>query len=487
MHRIFSQRRAGVLLHPSSLPDREQEGALGSEALRFIDFLAAAGFSIWQMLPVNSLDDYGSPYQATSVHAGNGRFICLHDLVMRGWLDEKTHSNRRNLPVIRCIAAARQGFMRSATQAEQLRYQDFKAQQGHWLNDYALYSVTKQVHEMRPWWLWPAELSRREPAVLAGFHREHSESLEDYCFEQYVFFSQWDHLHRKAREKNILLFGDMPLFVAHDSVDVWANQGCFLLDTHGQPTVVAGVPPDYFSASGQRWGNPLYNWECMRADGFRWWLERLRTHLKLFDLVRLDHFRGFASYWEIPSHCETAVGGRWVKAPGKELLTTLLAELGELPLIAEDLGTISKDVLQLRDEFELPGMKVLLFAFDSDARNPYLPHNHEPNSVVYTGTHDNNTSLGWFYNLEDSLQQRVLEYFSYPRDAMPWPLIQAALQSVCHTAILPMQDLLGLDGSHRMNTPGTIRDNWQWKFDWEWVSSDLLVHLNHLNRLYGRI
>jgi 4-alpha-glucanotransferase len=487
MPRTFTQRRSGVLLHPSSLPDGEQRGVLGDEAVRFLDFLAVAGFGTWQMLPVNAIEHHcGSPYQATSVHAGNVRFICLKDLVSRGWLDEVSYERRRNLPIIDCISAARQCFLRAASEGDRRDYQDFLNRHDDWLEDYALYAVIKDVEEQRPWWLWPATLARGESSALEEFGALHRGAIEDYRFEQYLFFRQWENLRRKARERNILLFGDMPLFVAHDSVDVWANQRCFQLDEYGQPTVVAGVPPDYFSATGQRWGNPIYNWECMRADGFRWWLSRLRTHLEHFDIVRLDHFRGIASYWEIPAHCPTAVGGRWVDAPGRELLAAMAREFGDLPLVAEDLGTASPEMLKLRDDFELPGMMVLQFAFDSDAKNPYLPHNHVRNSVVYTGTHDNNTSLGWFYGLNEERQKRVLEYLFYPQDVMPWPLLQAALGSVAHTAILPMQDLLGLDGSHRMNTPGTTVNNWLWKFDWEWISPDLVGRLKHLNRLYGR-
>ncbi|HLB31240.1 MAG TPA: 4-alpha-glucanotransferase [Gammaproteobacteria bacterium] len=486
MPRVLTQRRSGVLLHPSSLPDRDQQGVLGDEAVRFLDFLGGAGFGIWQMLPVNTIDNHGSPYQATSVHAGNARFICLHDLVSRGWLDQASYAERTTRPTGDCISAARQGFLRSANEGDRRDYRDFLDRHDDWLKDYALYAVIRETEDMRPWWQWPAALAGRETAALEEFSLEHREAIEEYRFEQHLFFSQWENLRRKARERNILLFGDMPLFVAHDSVDVWANQQCFLLDSRGQPTVVAGVPPDYFSATGQRWGNPIYNWECLRADGYRWWLSRLRTHLEHFDIVRLDHFRGFASYWEIPAHCETAVGGRWVDAPGRDLLTAMAREFGDLPLVAEDLGTVSPEMLKLRDDFGLPGMMVLQFAFDSDAKNPYLPHNHVRNSVVYTGTHDNNTSLGWFYGLNEERQKQVLEYLLYPQDAMPWPLLQTALGSVGGTAILPMQDLLGLDGSHRMNTPGTTVNNWRWKFDWEWISPDLVARLRHLNRLYGR-
>lgn len=438
------------------------------------------------MLPVNATDDYGSPYQGTSVHAGNSSFICLQDLINKGWLGSGTLADHRDSPIMSSIAAARAGFTRLASEADQNHYQSFRKQHTYWLGDYALYAVIKAQQHHLPWWEWPDELRRRDPAALDSCRESCHSQYEDYCFEQYIFFRQWQELRRQAQQYNILLLGDMPIFIAHDSVDVWAHQECFQLDDKGLPVVVAGVPPDYFSATGQRWGNPLYNWKCMQDNGFQWWLRRLRTQMELFDLVRLDHFRGFVSTWTIPAHCETAIDGSWIKVPGQALFEVIRQEYRELPFIAEDLGTITKEVLQLRDAFNLPGMKVLLFAFDSDAHNPYLPHNHEPNSVVYTGTHDNNTSLGWFYNLDDSSRQKVMEYLQFPRDAMPWPLIHAALQSVCHTCIIPMQDLLGLDGSHRMNTPGTTAGNWRWRFDWEWASSDLVGKLARLNKLYGR-
>lgn len=463
--------------------------ALGDDAYRFIDFLHDAGFSIWQMLPVNSTDRFGSPYQGTSVHAGNPHLINLYGLAGRGWLQTSQIDafSQSRISLTELFHNARTTFQETASGNELTGYKVFKEAYSYWLDDYSLFSVIKTLQENRPWWEWPPPLRSREELELKKIQSEQAELLEDFHFEQYIFFNQWQELIDRARDKGILLLGDLPILVAHDSVDVWAYQRYFKLDDSGQPVVVAGVPPDYFSATGQRWGNPLYNWQTMAADGYRWWLDRLKTQLQLFDMVRIDHFRGFTGLWEIDAGCRTAEDGQWQPVPGRELFTILQAELGDLPLIAEDLGIISPEVEKLRDDFHLPGMKVLMFAFDSDEKNPYLPHNHVPDSVVYTGTHDNDTTLGWFYNLDEPGQQRVLEYLQYPNETMPWPLINTALQSVCRTAVLPMQDILGLDGSHRMNTPGTIEGNWLWRFQWEWISPELVHKLKHLNRIYGRI
>jgi 4-alpha-glucanotransferase len=487
-HRYFRKRRSGVLLHPTSLPTAD--GPLGEDAYRFTRFLADAGFTLWQMLPVNSIGgQYASPYQGTSVNAGNPWLINRNRLCREPWLDEtfEEHNGMPALSLRGLISLARGRFAERATPTEQQAYLEFKQRHVWWLEDYALYCALKEHHDLAPWWCWPEALRRRDAAALASFTRSRASRLEDYYFEQFIFYRQWGDLKRYANQRGILLFGDLPILIAHDSVDVWANTHHFQLDPEGQPVAVAGVPPDYFSASGQRWGNPLYNWRTIAHQNFQWWVNRLRSQLTLFDIVRLDHFRGFVSLWEIPAGCNSAVEGRWQPVPGRALLNVLKREFGDLPIVAEDLGTISQEVLDLRDEFHLPGMKVLLFAFESDNNNPYLPHNHDLKSVVYTGTHDNNTALGWFSSLDDARQLRVLEYLQYPREAMPWPLINTALSSVCPTAILPMQDLLGLDGSHRMNTPGTTEGNWGWHFEWEWLSPYLIQKLRRLNEIYARI
>ena len=484
MHRELERRRSGVLLHPTSLP----AGTLGADAYRFIDFLQQSGFGIWQMLPVNPVDQFGSPYQCTSVHAGNPDLLCKTRLADNDWVDEKLSRDVANARSLNDVTTRlRVAFQAHAGLAERAGFDDFKKEHSGWLPDYALYMVCKDLFGQSSWLTWPAEIRNRDAGTLRSLLQQHNELIEDYFFQQFLFFQQWQALRQFAHAAGVSLFGDLPILVAHDSVDVWANQHYFKLDQHGLPVVVAGVPPDYFSETGQRWGNPLYAWEAQATDNFQWWVERFQTQLSLFDLVRIDHFRGFAALWEIEADCETAIQGQWRDAPGQALFSRLHASLGELPLVAEDLGVISPDVECLREAFGLPGMKVLMFAFDSDHANPYLPHNHVTDSVVYTGTHDNNTVVGWFNELDAGRRDRVLDYLQYPRTEMPWPMLRAALGSVSRIAVLPLQDILGLDGSHRMNTPGTTQGNWSWKFQWDWIHADLAGRLRHLNQIYGRI
>ncbi len=355
-----------------------------------------------------------------------------------------------------------------------------------WLEDYALFQAIKNAHNQSPWTEWPKELRDRDPNALAAFRKSHDNAIQLIIFEQYLFYHQWSALKQYARHRNIQLIGDMPIFVAHDSADVWANTSEFLLDDKGNPRVVAGVPPDYFSETGQRWGNPLYRWDAMQKNGYRWWKARLNHARNLFDLVRIDHFRGFEAYWEIPADETTAINGRWVKGPGMDFFNAVLDCENPVELIAEDLGVITPEVEALRDQLGLPGMKILQFAFDGTNSNPYLPHHHVPNSVVYTGTHDNNTSLGWFNELSETRQHHILNYYAWPQEAMPWPLIKSALASVAQLAIVPMQDLLALDSTHRMNTPGTVEGNWLWSFEWYQVNADLISYLAQLNSLYQR-
>lgn len=472
-------------MHPVSLPGFDSDGATGNNATRFMQFLADAGFSVWQMLPVQPVDQFGSPYQGLSVHAGNPRFIDQRTLVNQHWMK---HSGQRDrpLPLNGVMEQAIAAFRGKASAAEQQAYEEFRVRQAYWLDDYSLFNAIKKIQHNKPWWEWEDGLRERNKDVLAGFRKMHAAMIDQLCFEQYVFFTQWHALRDAAREKGILLLGDIPMFPAHDSADVWAHPGSFKLDAYRQPAFVAGVPPDYFSATGQRWGNPLYDWEQMAREGFTWWINRFRTQLELFDLLRLDHFRGFEAVWEIPASCPTAEDGQWKQVPGRDLFRALYNEYGALPLIAEDLGVISPEVLKLRDDFNLPGMNVLQFAFDSDARNPYLPHNHKPEDMICTGTHDNDTTAGWFAGLDETVRKRVEEYLQQPARSMPWPLITTALASVCRLAILPMQDLLGLDSSHRMNTPGTVEGNWRWQFEWDWINNSLAGKLRHLNALYGR-
>lgn len=482
------KRRAGLLLHPTSLPGGYENGDFGPEAYHFVEFMAACGFTVWQTLPLAPPHGDLSPYSAQSVHAGNPRLIALEPLIEAGWLhpdggpqageDGWTCRQRR-------LIEARQGFQH----ADWVRgeYEAFWQERKHWLGDYALYQAIRAAQGQAPWFNWPHELRDRHPDALASVWHQSSEAIAQCQFEQFLFYRQWAALKRYANERGILIFGDIPLFVGYDSAEVWARRDCFLLDDQGRPEVVAGVPPDYFSATGQLWGNPHYAWEAMRANGFQWWKERIRSQLTQFDLLRIDHFRGLESYWEIPATAETAIAGRWREAPGDELFQALRAEFGHLPLVAEDLGIITPAVDALREKHGLPGMKVLHFAFGGDAENLYLPHNHTVNSVVYTGTHDNNTTLGWLEELDEPTRKHVFEYLGSSPEQMPESLVRTAFASVAQLAVVPMQDVLALGGADRMNQPGVAEGNWRWRFRWDQVKPDIASHYRYLLTLYGRV
>ena len=482
---VLDRRRAGILLHPTSLPGEVENGTLGAPALRFVDFLADGGFSVWQMLPLGPTHADRSPYQCLSVHAGNPRLISFAQVEAWGWLPHTTSLSVTSGAVrLSLLAQAREAFL---AQGGARDLAAFDTAHAFWLDDYALYVALRQSQDNRAWWQWPEPLRDRDVAALAAARAQHADDMALVRFEQFIFFRQWQELRQTAQARGVLLFGDMPIFVAHDSADVWAQREYFDLDVIGNPRVVAGVPPDYFTSTGQRWGNPLYNWTRLQADGFRWWIERLRTQFSLFDLVRIDHFRGFEACWQIPADEDTAVNGRWEPTPGKALFQALQDEFGALPVVAEDLGLITPAVHRLREQFGLPGMRILQFAFDGGADNPYLPHNHDVNSVVYTGTHDNDTTLAWFENLSVDQQGVALDYLGHPGEAMPWPLIRAALASVARLAILPMQDVLQAGHGQRMNIPGSNKGNWQWRFSWEQVLPGLSARLHGLTQRYGRL
>jgi 4-alpha-glucanotransferase len=487
----LDRRRAGVLLHPTSLPGTPGAGDLGANAYRFVDFLVASGFTVWQTLPLTPTHADLSPYGSRSVFAGNERMISLERLVEAGWLAPDSGPAGGEIPEahrIRRLQEAHEGFRRHASAEVREAYASFIVRHQYWLEDYALYQACRRLHDGAPWWEWPEDVRDRHERALVRVRRDLAEAVELARFEQFVFFAQWGELRRYANGRGILVFGDIPLFVAHDSADVWAHREYFRLDPAGRPEVVAGVPPDYFSATGQRWGNPLYRWERMSADGFRWWEERLRAQLEQCDLLRIDHFRGLQAYWEIPDREPTAMHGRWVEAPGAELLGHLRRTFHRLPLVAEDLGVITPEVETLRDRFGLPGMKILQFAFGGGADNPYLPHNHRENSVVYTGTHDNNTSLGWFADLDEHTRAHVLDYLACDEQAMPAALCGAALASVARLAVLPMQDLLHLGAQERMNEPGRSSPrNWRWQFSWDQLGARASERYRHRLGLYGRL
>lgn len=479
----LKSRRAGLILHPTSLPGPQACGSLGAQAIKWIDWLHDCGFGIWQFLPLTPVSD-GSPYNSYSSFAGNPQLIDIQALESLGFPKLEGRASQAADFVMSTLTQQHEWFEQQQPQPLWNNFQSFCASQ-HWLEDYCLFSVLKEQHPGH-WVEWPAPLRDRSPAAINEFSTAHAKRIQLHRFVQFIFMTQWLAIKAHANGKDITLFGDIPIFVAHDSVDVWSHRHLFKLDVEGQPQVVAGVPPDYFSATGQRWGNPLYDWPRHRSDGYQWWQQRINHALALYDAVRIDHFRGFIAGWEIPANEPTAINGRWVEAPGDDLFQHLLNARGHLPLIAEDLGIITDEVIALRKKYGLPGMKILQFAFDSDGANPYLPHNHTRDSVVYTGTHDNDTTLGWYAELPENIKLRIANYYAKPQEPMPWPLIRSALASPARWAIVPLQDVLTLDGENRMNTPGTTEGNWRWRFDWHQVKDDLSAQLSAMNQLYHR-
>lgn len=472
---LFSTRRAGVLLHPTCLSG--PWGVLGSSARAFIDFLAESGLSIWQTLPLGPTHKDLSPYQSLSAHAGNPDYIDLSELVHAGLLKEDelvqpTADVRHKLLTL----AAKRFFsdeVKGANCIGEADYQQFRVANSYWLDDFCLFGAIREVQTAPGWLQWPAPLRDRDAAALRHFIDQNPHRIARIRFEQFLFHHQWQALRTYARDKGVLLFGDIPIFVSHDSADVWANRHLFKLDDRGELTVVAGVPPDYFSPDGQHWGNPLYNWEAMAGDGYQWWLERLESQRHLFDLIRIDHFRGLQAYWEIPAETPEPRYGYWVPGPGGHFLEACFSRFPDLPLVAENLGIISDDVEELRKRFRLPGMTVMQFGFDGSPNNPHLLHNHHARDLVYTGTHDNDTTLGWYQSLDDFTRRYVNDYLGSSGEGMPWPMIEAAFRSVCSLAIVPMQDFLGLGTEARFNTPGTVVNNWIWQLEWNLCQKDL--------------
>lgn len=479
-------------MHPTSLPGPLSGGDIGHEAYRFVEFLHACGIQVWQMLPLCPPHEDRSPYQCFSAHAGNPALISLDWLVDRGWLDleairqPETHSRYRSI----CLIQAHGSFSQGPPDSEwKDRLQEFRLSNQSWLEDFSLFVGLKKRYGMKPWYLWPPELRQRNKTVLLQAARELSQEIDQVVFEQFVFFTQWHEIREYAARHNVRIFGDMPIFVSHDSADVWANRENFQVNEDGSMAFVSGVPPDAFSPTGQKWGNPLYDWEYMRRDGFKWWKDRLATLLQLFDLIRVDHFRGLDACWEIPAEDETAVNGHWRDVPGETLLRALHESYPSLPLVVEDLGVITDRVNALKDSFGLPGMKVLQFAFDGNSANPHLPHQHRRCDLVYTGTHDNDTTLGWIKNEENYNKEFFSAYSGCRSDSAEermLAMLRMALSSVSFLCILPMQDILLLDSSARMNTPGTACGNWSWRFSWQQVNAERTQQLIRLISLYQR-
>ncbi|MBC8164036.1 MAG: 4-alpha-glucanotransferase [Roseiflexaceae bacterium] len=496
---MTTPRASGLLLHPTSLPGRWGIGDLGDSAYQFLDFLQETGQQLWQVMPLGPTGYGDSPYQCFSAFAGNPMLISLDRLHAAGLLTDADFASAPHFPDEHvdygAVIPFKQDMLRrtfdrimsNASPSQRQAFNTFRAANAAWLDDYALFAALKAAHGGAGWVSWEAEIARHEPDAVQRWSRELSTEVQFHAYTQYVFFLQWGALRRSANERGIRIIGDIPIFVAYDSADVWANRAIFELDAQGNPTVVAGVPPDYFSETGQRWGNPLYRWPMLEQRGFDWWISRFRASLHLVDIIRLDHFRGFAAYWEVPAAEETAMNGRWVTAPGGRLFDMVKRELGDLPIIAEDLGVITPDVEELRDRFGLPGMKVLQFAFGSnDPQDPYLPHTYPPRCVVYTGTHDNDTTLGWWLNLADWERSRVQTYLARDGHDICWDMIRTAFASVAATAIVPLQDVLGLGSEARMNTPGLAAGNWSWRFRPEQIDGQARERLRITTEIYGR-
>ncbi len=497
-----SRRVSGIFLHITSLPSPYGIGDLGSAAFRFADFLTRTNQRLWQVLPLGPVGFGASPYSATSTFAGNPLLISPEPLVEYGLLTEEDLEPLKELPDDHVdyerVETRKKAVLRKAFEQYQVDQsavseadlEQFLTSQASWLDDYALYAALKDAHDGAPWTAWEAPLVRRDPEALERAREEHAEAIRMHVFWQYLFHRQWRALQAYCHTRDIRLFGDLPIYVARDSADVWAHQELFQLDEDGSPSVVAGVPPDYFSPEGQRWGNPIYRWDRMRENGYQWWKDRMRRTLDLVDLVRLDHFRGFEAYWEIPAESETAINGTWTDGPGASFFEALEEELGELPVVAEDLGVITDEVEALRDQFDFPGMAVLQFAFENDPSNDFLPHNYRQNLVAYSGTHDNNTTVGWWENELTLEEARTYARDYLDLDASGAPIHKQALRylmaSVADRMVMPLQDVLGLGEEARMNNPGEPNGNWRWRVTPDQITDEAEERLSTLTRIYGR-
>lgn len=469
-------RSTGILVHPTSFPSAYGMGDLGQEAKHFIDFLHETHQTIWQVLPLTPTGYGNSPYASYSAFAGNHYLISPDILVEKGLISREeadkailpsgttTDYDQAFLNKEKLFRSASKQFYELNDAESKKEFEHFKKLNEEWLSDYCLFIACLKANNGKPWNKWDSELAQRKKNSINAFSKQHREEIEYQTWLQFEFFNQWFDLKSYANEKNIRVVGDIPIFVDHNSADVWANPKYFEVDKQGNRQLVAGVPPDYFSETGQLWGNPLYKWNVMEKDDYSWWIDRFRQMFNLFDAIRVDHFRGFDEYWAVPAEEKTAQKGKWTEGPGAKLFNTIREKLGELPIIAEDLGVMTPGVEKLRDDFRFPGMKILQFAFESDAANSYLPHNFTQNCVVYTGTHDNDTTVGWYNSAPEVEKHRVREYTRSDGSEINWDLIRCGMLSVADQAIFPLQDYMNLNTEHRMNTPGTVKNNWAWRY-----------------------
>jgi 4-alpha-glucanotransferase len=494
-------RSSGILLHPTSLAGPYGIGDLGAEARRFVDFLAVAGQKLWQVLPLGPTGYGDSPYQCFSARAGNPLLISLERLVEQGCLDPSALASTPDFSEdavdFELLTPWKTVLLESASRVHS-GFEAFCEANQHWLDDFALFIALKERHHGVAWTQWEPRARDRDPQALAQWRRQLAAPIATQKFLQFVFFEQWRELRAYARELGVRIMGDLPIYVAHDSADVWVHRQYFQLDAQGNPTVVSGVPPDYFSKTGQLWGNPIYRWDALAEDGYGWWLDRFRGAFEMVDMIRLDHFRGFEAYWEVAATEQTAVHGRWVKGPGSALFRAAKAKLGELPLVAENLGVITPEVEAIREEFGFPGMAVLQFAFGTDPQAPtFRPHNYPREVVAYTGTHDNDTTVGWWTSEgqrestrsnEDIRRERdlAMRYLNTGGREIHWAFIRALEASVADTVLIPMQDVLGLGTEARMNQPATLGGNWRWRYRRGALKPELAQRLRELTELYER-
>ena len=478
------KRSAGVLLHTTSLPGPHGIGDFGPAAFQFVDWLVSAGQSVWQLLPTAPIGPGDSPYQSVSAFAGSPLMVALEPLVAKRWLPEPVLPEggfdafkvnyAKVIPWrLQQLRSAARGFVAQASAAERGAFAAWCAKHASWLDDYALFMALETSSGYKTWWQWDDGLQRRVPAALAAARAQHAEEITFWQFVQWQFDAQLGAIKKYANDRGVSLMGDLPIFVAHHSADVWARPDLYTLDESFQPTVVAGCPPDAMALDGQRWGNPQYHWDRMAKEDFAWWTARVRRALEQADVFRIDHFRGFAGYYEIPASCPTAREGTWRTGPGKPLFDAIARALGPLPIVAEDLGFITQDVYDLRDSLGYPGMRILQFAFGADAKNEFLPHNYVANTIAYTGTHDNDTARGWWDNASPHERAYAGSYLATGGDDIHWSMIRACCNSVANIAVFQLQDVLGLGSAHRMNTPGTVSDrNWSWRFDWPMLGTE---------------